>query len=88
MKKIQIKNGFKIYFGNCKKYSNILVLRNKLWFNNVITKIEELWNIIINERITGFQHRAPNSKKRTKNHDSQDLIVNKCYVIMDTINTT
>jgi len=75
-------------FWKLQKYSNILVLRNKLWFNNVITKIEELWNIIINERITGFQHRAPNSKKRTKNHDSQDLIVNKCYVIMDTINTT
>jgi len=68
-------------FWKLERYSNILVLRNKLWFNAIINNIEELWNIVIKERITGYEHRAPNLKKRTK---KPDLIVNKCYVIMDT----
>jgi len=68
-------------FWKLEKYSNILVLRNKLWFEAVIPQIENLWNIIINERVLGYQHRAPNSKKRTT---KIDLIVNKCYIVVET----
>ena len=44
------------------QYSCVLVLRNDVWFQNAIPQIENVWNIILRERETGFAHRAP--KKR------------------------
>jgi hypothetical protein len=44
------------------QYSCVLVLRNDAWFKNAIPQIEKVWNIILRERETGFEHRAP--KKR------------------------
>jgi len=67
-------------FWKLETYSNILVLRNKLWFKTAVPHIEKLWNIVINERNTGYQHRAPNSKKRTA---KPELIVNKCYLSVE-----
>jgi hypothetical protein len=40
----------------------VLVLRNDAWFKNAIPQVEKVWNIILRERDTGFEHRAP--KKR------------------------
>jgi hypothetical protein len=37
-------------------------LRNKEWFKNSISQIENVWKIIEEERITGYTHRAPNKK--------------------------
>ena len=45
-----------------EKLSNILVLRNKLWFSQALPKFREVWETIIKERETGYEHRAP--KKR------------------------
>jgi len=75
-------------FWKLEKYSNILVLRNKLWFENAVLHIEKLWNTIINERITGYEHRGPNLKKRTKNTKNTDLIANKCYILVEKTPTT
>lgn len=44
------------------QYSCVLVQRNRMWFEAAIPRIEAVWNIIKQERITGCQHRAP--KKR------------------------
>ena len=44
------------------QYSCVLVLRNDIWFQNAISQIEKVWNIILHERESGFAHRAP--KKR------------------------
>jgi putative phage-type endonuclease len=46
-----------------EKLSNILVLRNKLWFKQALPKFREVWETIIKERETGYEHRAP--KRRT-----------------------
>ena len=45
--------------------SCVLVLRNKLWFKTAEPILRELWNIIENEKITGYNHRAP--KRNIKN---------------------
>ena len=58
-----------------EKYSNVLVLRNKLWFKTALPKIIELWNIIITERITGCEHRAPKKRKSIT-----DDMTNKCLI--------
>lgn len=44
-------------------FSNVLILRNKAWFEHALPKIKEVWNCIEKERIEGCEHRAP--KKRT-----------------------
>jgi hypothetical protein len=49
-----------------EKLSCVLVLRNKNWFKNNIQAIENVWNIIEKERITGYEHRAPNRKPKIK----------------------
>ena len=46
-----------------EQYSNILVLRNKLWFEAAVPKIKEIWDTILKERIEGHQHRAPKKRK-------------------------
>ena len=60
-----------------ERYSNILVLRNKLWFAHVIPEIKKFWDIIIAERISGYEHRAPNKKRKTS---SSTILVQKCQI--------
>jgi hypothetical protein len=42
--------------------SCVLILRNKKWFEDNIEQLGKIWSIVEQERITGYQHRAP--KKR------------------------
>ena len=44
--------------------SCVLVTRNTEWFNAVIHQMQDLWNTVLNERVSGYEHRAP--KKRIK----------------------
>ena len=57
-----------------EEYSCVLVLRNKLWFKNAISKIEEVWNIIEKERVDGYEHRLP--KKQSRGSRSNSLVDN------------
>ncbi len=61
-----------------EKYSNILVLRNKLWFESAIVKIREIWDIILRERINGHEHRAPKRRK-----SASGFMTNKCLINID-----
>jgi len=54
----------KFIYWKLEKLSCVLVLRNKEWFKNNIGQLEKVWKIIEEERITGYEHRAPT--KRTK----------------------
>lgn len=59
------------------EYSCVLVLRNKLWFENAISKIKNVWEIIEKERKTGYDHRLP-KKKNSRSHSNSivDVTVN------------
>jgi putative phage-type endonuclease len=57
----------KYIYWKLEKLSCVLVLRNKDWFKNNVGQLEKVWNIIEQERITGYQHRAPT--KRVKKED-------------------
>ena len=46
------------------EHSCVLVLRNKYWFNSVKAQFKKIWNTILEERKTGYEHRKP--KKRVK----------------------
>jgi putative phage-type endonuclease len=42
--------------------SCVLVLRNKFWFNSTKYILKEVWDSIVEERVTGHSHRAPTSR--------------------------
>ena len=62
------RNGEDNYQGNIyyklDHYSCVLVLRNKDWISYAIPHIEELWNIVEKERVSGYEHRAPKQRKK------------------------
>ena len=76
LEKNEHKEWIKNIFWKLEKYSNVLVLRNKLWFQKCLPHIEALWNIILEERLTGYEHRGP--KKRKQN--TQQITSNKCFI--------
>ena len=47
-----------------QEYSCITVPFNKKWFELAILKFKEIWDIILKERKTGYDHRKPKTKKK------------------------
>jgi putative phage-type endonuclease len=45
------------------QYSCVLVRRNRLWFEEAVPVLEQLWKTIEEERSSGFEHRAPSKRK-------------------------
>ena len=63
--------------------SCVLVPRNKAWFKALRPHIMSTWDIIENERKTGYEHRKP--KKRTRKCNIiLEPIVSSCILIGDT----
>jgi hypothetical protein len=56
-------------------------LRNREWFQNNISQLEKVWKIIEEERITGYEHRAPNKKiKKNNNQQPIENTIVKCFL--------
>ena len=45
------------------QYSCVLVRRNRLWFEEAVPVLQQLWKTIEEERSSGFEHRAPSKRK-------------------------
>jgi hypothetical protein len=57
----------KTYYWKLEILSCVLVCRNRQWFNDNIAEMAEVWSIILKERVTGYEHRAPNRKPKPEN---------------------
>jgi len=53
------------------EHSCVMVPRNKMWFNAVNEKFKNIWEIILKERVSGYEHRKP--KKRIKKKSDSNL---------------
>ena len=51
------------------EFSCVLIQRNRQWFAAALPVIEDTWNTILKERVSGYEHRA--SKKRQPKTDIQ-----------------
>jgi len=54
-------------------------LRNKKWFQDNIEQLGKVWDIILKERETGYEHRAPNKrvkKESTSKNEFQGCLLN------------
>jgi putative phage-type endonuclease len=58
-------------------FSCILVLRDKKWFESKIGQLQNIWDIIEKERISGYEHRAP-KKKPIK---EKETILPTCFFV-------
>ena len=47
------------------EYSCVLVRRNRLWFSQAALVLQRVWSMIEEERLTGYEHRAPKRKPAT-----------------------
>ncbi len=57
-----------------EKMSCVLVPYNAAWMDCVLPEFRALWDIVLEERKTGYEHRRPKKKKRKKaNAESQEL---------------
>lgn len=54
----------KFIYWKLEVFSCVLVLRNKVWFKNNIPQLEKVWKIIEQERVSGYEHRAPVRKAK------------------------
>ena len=59
----------KTIYWKLETYSCILVERNRSWFEHNIGQLENVWNIILKERVEGHEHRLP--KKRATKFDAE-----------------
>jgi putative phage-type endonuclease len=64
-----------------EKLSCVLVLRNREWFKNNVGQLEKVWKIIEEERVTGYEHRAPNKKPKKEQ-------ISKPYITQNNANET
>ena len=68
--KIMEKNSHMSWVTNCywylQDYSCVLVPRNKKWFNTVYPDFKNLWDTVLKERESGFEHRKPKRKNVKK----------------------
>ena len=47
--------------------SIVLVTRNKKWYAEALPKLIATWDIILKERINGYEHRKPNKREKKPN---------------------
>jgi len=68
----------KNHYWKLEKLSCVLILRNRKWFQDNISQLEKVWNIILKERVTGYEHRAP--VKRVKKDSLIKNEFNGCFL--------
>ena len=71
------------------EYSCVLVLQNMSWFNYAKNILSDLWNIVLKERVTGYEHRAPKKRiktiKKCKENDDEDITLTNCMINLENI---
>lgn len=56
-----------------EEMSCVLVCRNRRWFNDNVHELKHVWSIIEKERVSGFEHRAPNRKTKVLKEDMKSV---------------
>jgi len=70
----------KTIFWKLEKLSCVLVCRNRQWFSDNVSKLADLWKTIEEERISGYEHRAPNRKQKKINEQTNNNTSSGCLL--------
>lgn len=91
-KSLELKGNFVLYekkYWYLDQYMCVSVRRNRMWFQEAIEKMDDVWKTIEKERLEGYQHRAP--KKRIKQNTTSAPVVIKldtepvCNIVLDEV---
>lgn len=72
-------------YWHLSEYSCVLIRKNDVWFESAIKKIETVWNTILAERESGYEHRAPKKrtpKKKTNVPDDEETTETGCLIVI------
>ena len=58
-------------------FSCVLVRKNNFWIESAIPKIKDVWDIIEKERVTGYEHRIPEKRKK------KAIEIDECMIDID-----
>ena len=62
-------------FWRLDQYSCLLVRRDRAWFKKSLPQFEDTWKTILEERVSGYAHRAPKNKRRKEETAEQNTIL-------------
>jgi hypothetical protein len=68
----------RVVYWKMVKTHKITIKRDRKWFQDNIVQLEKVWNIILKERDSGYEHRAPN--KRVKKETVNINEFNGCFI--------
>jgi putative phage-type endonuclease len=74
----------KNYYWKLEIMSCVLIVRNPKWFEDNIGQLQKVWATIEEERVTGYEHRAP--KKRVAKEIPKD-IQGQCFLNLSKIHS-
>jgi len=69
------------HYWKLAELSCVLVIRNRLWFELNIDRLARTWDTILEERKSGYAHRAP--KKRVSAPKEGDEVFSQCLLNAD-----
>jgi len=72
------KMWLKNIFWRLDEVSVVLVVRNRNWFEGALSEFDNVWKTIVTERETGYEHRAPNKRARTRTQPT--LAIRECMI--------
>jgi putative phage-type endonuclease len=64
----------KTIYWKLDQLSCVLVCRNRQWFNDNINELQQLWSIVEKERVSGYEHRAPNKRQKKESGETNNNI--------------
>jgi hypothetical protein len=70
---------FSTLYWYLEEFSCVFIPRNVQWFQAALPKIKDVWDIILKERISGYDHRA--SKKRVSKPNIVGQNASKSYIV-------
>ena len=68
------------YYWKLEILSCVLVPRNKRWFESNVKDLEDVWTTVLQERNTGYDHRAPNKRAKPAQGGEQEVIESVCLI--------
>ena len=63
-----------------EEVSCVHVIRNRKWFNSIVSDIEDVWNTVQKERVTGYEHRKPRKNNKLKPPIQEVKSDRKCLI--------
>jgi putative phage-type endonuclease len=68
------------YYWKLEILSCVLVPRNKRWFEANVKDLEDVWETVLQERTTGYEHRAPNKRAKPVQTCEPEVIESVCLI--------